>query len=379
MARNPRQSSMRQDLHEAAQHLEEFRQIIENASDAVVTINEHHEVIYLNRAAEEMFGYAREEVLGGDLAPLVPQEHRALHRGYLDRYLATRRARLIGHLAEVQGERRDGARFPMHIALSVAEVGGAPLFTAIMRDLSPEREMAEKVRNTQQLALLGQTVATVSHEIRHPLALIGGFAHQLERENGLSSRGRRKVGIIVEEVARLEQLLNELNDLSRPARYSWRLLDVNEVADRVLELLEPALWAQAQLTVQREADLPPVMADRDRLGQVLLNLLANAVQAGGDDPRVELVLGRGAEGGVEIQVRDHGQGITPEHLAEVFTPFFTTKPRGTGLGLPLARRIVEEHGGALALESTPGQGTRATVNLPPARGGLPPASPPLAN
>ncbi len=354
------------EVQELGQELEKFRQIVENAGDAVVTANENHEVVYMNQAAEKMFGYSRHELLGGDLSPLIPHELRASHRSFLERYIATRVPRLIGHTAELEGERRDGTRFPMSIGFSVAEVDGRLLFTAIMRDLSAERSLAEQVKRSEKLAAVGQLVATVNHEIRTPLSLIGGFARQVLREPSLTKRAQHKLDIIVEEVARLEGLLLDLNDLSRPQNYNWHPVEISEVAAHVVELMAPELAKnQLRLSQQTAPGLPQVVGDKNRLSQVLINLIQNSAHASPPGSEISLEAGPSPLGGVVIKVRDHGSGIAPEDMEKIFNPFFTTKKRGTGLGLPLARRIVAEHGGRLKLDSTPGQGATATITLPP--------------
>jgi PAS domain S-box-containing protein len=353
-------------VQELAQELDLYRRIVETASDAVVTINQNHEVVYMNQAAERLFGYRRSEILGGDLSPLIPSEHRANHRHYVERYVRTRRPRMIGHVAQVEAERRDGTRIPISISFSVAESDDGLLFTAIMRDRSAEQHLVEQVKKAEKLAAVGQIVATVSHEIRTPLALIGGFAGQLMKERGLSERGRRKLAIIVDEVSRLERLLNELNDLSRPQRYEWEELDVGTVADHVRELMGPKLeHDRFRLKVQKPSQLPLVTADRNRLSQVLINLVNNAVQASQPGDEISIHLGPTDDGGVWLEVRDQGQGIPQDHMDRLFEPFFTTKKRGTGLGLPLAKRIVEEHGGTIQVSSQPQKGTCVRVVLPP--------------
>jgi len=152
----PAEDTCLTDLAQVAQELEKFRSIVETAELGVVTINENHEVVYMNAAAEKMFGYGREELMGGDLSPLIPSEHRRGHRNYVERYVRTRRGKLIGHTAELEAERRDGTRFPIHISFSMAEVGGSLLMTAIMRDLSKEAGLEEKVKHSQRLAILGR-------------------------------------------------------------------------------------------------------------------------------------------------------------------------------------------------------------------------------
>jgi PAS domain S-box-containing protein len=369
MAEEPRQADILEDVQELASELETFRQIVETASDAVVTINAQHEVVFMNAAAERMFGYQRREILGGDLLPLIPHELRDHHRGYVERYIRTRQARMIGRTAEMTGERRDGSRFPVSISFSVAEINGRLLFTAILRDLSAQRNLEEQVKRAERLAAVGQMVATVGHEIRTPLMLIGGFARQLQKEAHLGPAARRKVDIIAEEAQRLEGMLNDLKDLSRPQRYEWAELDLGEVVGHVRELMAPEFDKQGlRLAVDIAPGLPPVVGDRNRLSQVLINLLQNALHASPEGAAVEVEVAPTGLGGVLARIRDHGQGIAPEDLERVFEPFFTTKKRGTGLGLPVAKRIVTEHGGRLRIKSTPGQGTTVTMDLPPKPG-----------
>ena len=368
MQPTPEDESRRADLAEVVQELEKFRSIVETAELGVVTINENHEVVYLNPAAERMFGYSRQEIMGGDVSPLIPSEHRERHRHYVERYVRTRRGKMIGHTAELEAERRDGSRFPISISFSVAEVAGALLMTAIVRDKSKEAGLEKEVKQSQRLAILGEMVATVSHEIRSPLTLIGGFARQLERDPGLGDKARNKLAIISKEVERLEAILNELGDLSRPHKYNWQESDLRQVVDHVAELMGPELEeAGARLTVRKDRELPLVMADNDRLSQVLINLINNAVQASGEGAKVEVALLANGDG-VRLEVRDQGGGLEPGHAKDVFTPFFTTKSGGTGLGLPVARRIIQEHGGSIELSNNDRGGATARIILPPAPG-----------
>lgn len=360
-------SSELNDVRVMALELDLYRQILETASDAVVTINENHEVLYMNRAAEDLFGYRREEILGGDLSPLIPSEHRSKHRGYLERYLRTRKARLIGHVAELEVEQKSGKRIPVSIAFNVAQAGDGLVFTAMVRDLSTERSLAKRVRHAEALAAIGVMVATVNHEIKSPLALIGGFASQILREEELSPKGEHKVNIILNEVARLEGVLSELRDLTRPTKLEREEVDLAQVVDHVQELLSDELAEkEISLTVTKQESLPPVMADRDRLSQVLINVLNNAVQASTPGSEIELSLEHDEQKGLTLTVRDCGCGISPEEQKKIFKPFFTTKKSGTGLGLPVSQRIVEEHGGKISLSSQPGEGTTVRVSLPPA-------------
>jgi PAS domain S-box-containing protein len=321
----------------------------------------------MNNAAEKLFGYQRSEILGGDLNILIPQEYRDKHRKFLDEYLKTGHAHMIGTVAEVMIQRQDGAKIPVSISLSggVSE-NGRMLFTAIMRDLSEERSLNQRVQEAEALAAVGKMVATVSHEIKTPLALIGGFTRQVTREPNISEKGRRKLEIVLEEVGRLESLLNEISDLSRPYRYQFEELDMCQESAQVLELMNPSLGEAATgLSLLCNKGVPKVIADKNRLRQVLINLVNNAVQAcAKESPQVEVEVSPWPRGGVILEVRDNGHGIPEEHQKELFTPFFTTKKQGTGLGLPLARRIIRDHGGKIKVVSQVGEGTTVLVALP---------------
>ena len=357
--------SQKLTFRELARELEKFRLILDTASDGFVTINENHEVVYMNAAAQEIFGYSQEELLGHDLNLLIPPEHRDRHREYVDRYLRTGRTRSLDNRVEVEGLRKDGRRFPAGIRFSMADVEEGRLATARIHDLSEQRFLAEKVKLNEKLALVGEMVATVSHEIRTPLTLIGGFAQQVLRSAVCEANENRKLEIIVREVARLETLLQELNQLSRPLDLKMEEVDLMELMDRVTELMESSLReARVVLKFISRPSGVRVFGDRDRLSQVFINLINNAVQASPPGSRLELGISNNARERVEIEIRDQGPGIPEKDLEKIFTPFFTTKAAGTGLGLPVSNRIVGEHDGTLTITSRQGAGTRAVVSLP---------------
>lgn len=356
-----------EQLREAVEELEKFRLIVDTAEDSVITVDENQEVVYMNRAAEKMFGYAQEELLGRDMSPLVPPNLRKSHHSYIERVIKTGRQHTMGHPLQLEARHRDGSKIPVHLTFSVGRVDDQYLFTAILRDLSEKQGLTEKIKQVETLATVGQMVATVGHEVRQPLTSIGGFARQLTKETQLSERAKRKLQIIVDEVARLERMLGELNDLSRPVEYNWDETDVGRMLDDVVEGLAPEITnSGARLSISKDESLRMVMADKDRLGQVVRNLLVNAIQAGGDEPIIGVNVGTGPEGGVRLQVRDKGPGIAEDTLKQVFKPFFTTKKGGTGLGLAVARRIIGDHDGSISLENDPQGGAVATIILPEA-------------
>jgi PAS domain S-box-containing protein len=351
--------------------LEELRQkqeinsgIIHSATDAIVTINEDHVIIGYNQGAEKMFGFTREEALGQDLNIIIPPPYKAEHRDYVRRYVATREARVIGKHVRLSAQRRDGSEFPMSISFSVAEIRDNLYFTGIIRDITEYQEMEDRVLQTERLAAVGNTVTHITHEIKNPLLIIGGFARQLLKVSGWDEKNRRRLTIMAEEVSNLEKMVAEMRDFVRrpPAAKERGRLETR--LSEALELFQDT-FRERQVKVKRveEGPLPELVFDPKLLHQVLLNLFNNALEAmprGGELTVTTRVGGDSAE----IVVADTGEGMTPEVAANVFQPYFTTKAKGTGLGLAISQNIIQEHGGSIEVESTPGQGSAFTIRLP---------------
>ena len=225
-----------------------------------------------------------------------------------------------------------------------------------------QRKANESLRRSERLKSLGEMAAGMAHEVKNPLAAIRSSAQIItERVSGKEAQFAQ---IIVSEVDRLNRVVNEFLDYARPAPLKREPALLSGLLNSCLELLAPVI-KQAGVTIKRAYPQGEhrVSADQNQLRQVFLNLILNAVQAmrtGG-----QMTLGvRQESGSTRVVVRDTGPGIPSDKLRQVFEPFYSTKPGGTGLGLPIAQRIVAEHGGRLVVESKPGEGTTATMILP---------------
>lgn len=340
--------------------------ILESVTDAVVAIDEEHKIVVCNRAAEKMFGYPCSEILGKDVSPLIPAAYRPMHRGYVKRYLSTGVPRVIGRSRECLGQRKNGETFPVEISYSESQTAGHRYFTAVIRDISERKALERKMRFVERLADVGKAVAQVGHEIRKPLMLIGGFARQVARCPALQdeSKDRRKLNIIVEEVQRLETLLNGIRLLTRPSSSSHKqTVLLNDLLRETFELVEPLLQRnRIRLESELSQETLSVYGDADQLKQVFLNVLHNCAEAM-EHGTVQV---SSASSGTVAQVRiaDNGPGIEEEIQAKLFDPFFTTKAEGTGLGLAISENIMHDHGGSIALFSQPQQGTTVILELP---------------
>ncbi len=221
----------------------------------------------------------------------------------------------------------------------------------------------ERLLHSERFAAVGEAAAYVSHEIKNPLMVIGGLAGQVERH--LTDPAHQdKLRIIQVEVKRLESFLGDLRDFLRPVHPLKRPVNLNEIIREVQALMGPAAEDKGVTLEERlDSQLPSIEADPTQLNQVVLNLLKNAVEATG--PNGGIILASGSENGqVWFSIRDTGKGMTPEVRNRIYHPFFTTKEKGTGLGLAVVNKIITDHGGAIDLETAPEAGSTFTVRLP---------------
>ena len=355
-----------------------FETVLAGLPDAVIAVDDALRVVFWNAAAEALTGRSSRRAEGRSLKELLPPD-----------------ASLIRHLAETvrTGESRgegettlltpDGHTVPVSIVT-------APLFdhggtvgaaVAVLRDISRIRELEAEVRRGETLAAAGRMAVGLAHEIRNPLGAIRGAVQLLARELAPGSRFGEYTQVLIQEVDRVNRIIEQLLDLARPVQLRTAPLNLHQLLERVALLAAEGAQAQGVTIVRRyDPSLPPILGDEDRLVQVFHNLVRNAFDAmkGGGrltlSTRISLSpvfakmdLGAGQRSMVEVQVTDEGTGIPARVQAKVFDPFFTTKERGLGLGLALCHRILEEHKGAVRIDSVEGRGTTVTCFLPIAR------------
>lgn len=239
----------------------------------------------------------------------------------------------------------------------------------LRRTLDELRSTQEQLIHSERLATVGAVVARVSHEIRNPLTTIGGFARTLTAHPDEIERVARNANIIVEEVEKLEALLKEMLDFTSPKPPTLEPTDVNRVINGLANVHRGELDAHTvTLELDLAPDLPGVLADRNQLQRVFLNLWQNALQAMddrlADHARLLTVRTRHDEAAVRVTFSDTGRGIARTVVPQIFTPFFTTKPRGTGLGLAVVKKIIDDHQGTIDVQSDHAAGTSFVITLP---------------
>jgi PAS domain S-box-containing protein len=355
--------SQRVQLEERLRRSEaRWRSIIESAVDGIVVIDAHGRIEAFNPAAERLFGHAERDVLGRNVNILMPSPYHEEHDIYLARYLATGVPKIIGIGREVTGLRKDGRTFPLHLSVGEMNVGGERKFTGILHDLSARVHMEEQLREQTSLARLGEMAAVIAHEVKNPLAGVRGAIQVI---GGRLPQDGKDAAMVKEIVARIDALNDLMKDLllfARPPQPRPAPVEVGALVATTAELLsaDPAL---KDVSVKVDGSAPPIVADPDLLKIVFVNLLMNGAHAmkGRGTIRVSLAA---SDSTCQITFTDSGPGIPSDVLEKVFTPFFTTKSRGTGLGLPTAKRLVEAHHGHISIACPPGGGTTVTVRLP---------------
>ncbi len=238
--------------------------------------------------------------------------------------------------------------------------------TLLLQDVSQVKELEQEVRRNERLAALGKMAAGLAHELRNPLSSIKGLTLLLRSKVDGDDEGRKTAGILIQEVERLNRSIGELLDYARPHTLQLEKIEISEVVTKSLMLVSTdAEGAGVSVTTALEKPLY-TLGDRDKLNQVFLNLLLNAIQAleaQEGEKALHLRL-YGDNDRIICSVEDSGVGVARENQTRVFDPYFTTKAEGTGLGLTMSAKIIEEHQGSIELQSSPGHGTVVTVNLP---------------
>jgi signal transduction histidine kinase len=253
-------------------------------------------------------------------------------------------------------------------------------FNQMVKQLRETREEIERLHRTQMsraehFATLGEVATGLAHEIRNPLAGIAGVIEIIGRDLPASSPARAVVKDVRQEIARINHIVTDLLQTARPHPPKVRTSDLNITVEHAVMLgRQQGLAKGIEIALHKDPSLLEIDHDSDQIHQVLLNLLLNAQQAIGSKGKIVVIVERKAATAV-IEVSDNGRGIAPDHLPNIFRPFYTTKGDGTGLGLSLARRIVEDHQGRIDVTSTVGQGTTFAVVLPLQRAAMPASIP----
>jgi PAS domain S-box-containing protein len=369
---------------------EKHRVIVEAANDAVVSMDERGAILLANPATKRIFGYDAVEIVGKPMTVLMPEMMRNLHENGFKRYLATGKRHLNWQGIELSAQRKDGQAFPVEVSFGEMTSDGHKIFTGFIRDISEKKKAEEALRASERslqmtqaelarvsrLTTMGELAASIAHEVNQPLTAVinnGSACLRLLANRNLEPEVlHRALEGIVADGTRASTVLARIRAFIKKEPAERNEFDINEVIQEVLALAGRELY-ENQVLVERQltTDLPRVLADRVQLQQVLLNLIMNGIEAMTaliTRPRLLLVQSRiDASGEVLVAVSDSGPGFDLD-VDRVFTPFFTTKANGLGMGLSISRSLVESHGGRLWATPNSPHGAVFSFTLPAAGG-----------
>lgn len=356
-------------LHEKAQELQRLTEynenILESMDSGILVLDLDSRIVRWNRAMEALYGRPREQVLGRGLDDVFPEPFLEALRGSL----VLGEQQEIANIYKLRLPAADGRTLMVNVSVAPFQVGSGERCGSILilDDVTARVRLEEQLQHSEKMASIGLLAAGVAHEVNTPLTGISSYAQMLRREVDATDPKAELLEKIEKQTFRASKIINSLLNFSRSGGIEFEALDVNKLVGDVLSLLEHQLET-ARVKVRKElaADLPRVRGNENRLQQVFFNLILNARDAMPSGGWLTVAT-RSDEDTVVVEVSDTGVGIKKEHVKRIYDPFFTTKGlgRGTGLGLSVSYGILQEHGGAIFVESAPGKGTTFQVALPP--------------
>jgi two-component system sensor kinase FixL len=360
----------------------EFDALLNAAVDGVIVTDRSGRVLRMNTAAEDMFGYEAAEITGQGVDIIMNARDARAHDRYMDNYLRTGERKIIGIGREVVARHRDGREFPVDLSIGQAKVGEEVRFVGLIRDLTEQKAAEEEaLRQREQMSLasrlttMGEMAAAMAHELNQPLAAISNFTAACQRllkgagnvENQPDiDRALDQIGV---QAHRAAEIIQRIRDFARSREAAREPVDLRGVIADILPLARMDSRAHhTDLRIRLEKDLPMIMADAIQIQQVILNLIRNGIDAMEKTPEKQRRLDVRAwledAKNVRVSVTDRGTGVADESRDSLFTPFFTTKSSGMGLGLAISRSIIKAHGGKLSHFNNPVAGATFYLILP---------------
>jgi PAS domain S-box-containing protein len=343
-----------------------YHEYFKAASESLIMVDRKGYILEVNSKTEQLFGYHQDELLGQLVELLLPEKVRARHRTHREIYFTSPRTRSMGTGQNLAGRRKDGSEFPVEVTLTYAkETERGDLVIAAVGDITERLALEREARRRETMTSLGTIAAGIAHDLNNPLQVIRSRTELLlDSPETMSAQTKEDLTAIQRQAERAGRIVQEFLELSRQGVKMRSPVDINEVTERALLLIgEQMRGAGISIKTNLAKDLPTVVGDATSLDRVLINLLSNALDAMPQGGSVTITSGELSDrpGWLYLSVADTGQGIAPEDLLKVFDLLYSTKTGGTGLGLWLSRRLMQDHNGALEVHSALGNGTTFTI------------------
>jgi len=341
-----------------------YQQATDNAPVAIFTVDhECGRILDASKVAEKLVGYSRGEMTGMCIWDLLPSGERAR----AIRVFEESRQRGHSNREDLHLQTRDGEAVPVFFNAGLIEYGHHHFFLIICVDISDRKRLESQLIQSEKMAAIGQLAAGIAHEIRNPLGIITNALYDLEEIVDANNREvAEDLRIAKEEMGRVQAVINTLLEFSRESRAELEVVDINDLLRKTLQLMHKSLQNSEVRVITEFGALSTCMANQNALRQIFLNLITNAVQAMPRGGELRLRTAPLLDGRVQLEFSDTGVGIPPEHLKDIFNPFFTTKDpgQGTGLGLSVVHSVVRRYKGDIRVESQVDRGTTFTIEFP---------------
>ena len=325
--------------------------------DPIVIHDEKGRIYQVNQGFTETFGWKTEELVG----QTMPQLNKVQLKYLQEQWESVSRGETVREI-ELKNRTKDEKQLDVAISVSAirTEEGRVVALASILRDITEQKQTEEYIRRSEKLSAVGQLAAGVAHEIRNPITVISGFLQLMQQQE---QNTNNHVPVMLSELARINKIISEFLLLAKPGVQKFENVKIRYLIREVVTLLDTsAIMKSISITSEFSIDDTTVECDPDQIKQVLINLLKNSIEAMDDGGQIHIHVFE-KDNMIHIQIKDTGNGIPQEALERIGEPFFTTKPKGTGLGLMICDRIIEHHHGKMDISSVQGKGTTVTINL----------------
>lgn len=342
--------------------------LMEALAEGAVIINSEGQIVYINKRAEELFGYGGEALMGQSLNILLPGRCAEMHAKHVSRYLLNPRVRPMGEQLSLTGKRKDGSEFPVAVSLAFLKKNANTYGLALVTDISSLKKLERELTNRNEE--LDAFAHTVAHDLKSPLQVLNNYCELLlfDREDLNAEELDLTLGEIIKSVDRMSNIVNELLIFSRIKMEEIKTvpLYMEKIIGQVLKRLDHEIKDVHAHIILSER-YPLAMGYGPLIEEVWVNYISNALKYGGNPPRIEIGSSLEKNGYVKFWLKDNGKGINKEQQSCIFlegTRLDHPQIKGHGLGLSIVKRIIEKLGGQVALESTPGKGSVFSFTLP---------------
>ncbi len=343
------------DLQENQQR---YKQVFESSNDGLILWDHHSRIVDINLAAEKLFRLSKKELIGTLLYEPFRAKKQQMQEIIHHINMTLKKSR---YMSTLNFEEKNGESRYIECSSNMNIIEGLNL--TVFKDITDKVAMQEQLRKSETLHVIGELAAGIAHEIRNPMTALKGFIQLLE--GSIKNEHAMYYQVITTELERIDSIINEFLLLAKPQVIRFQEKDINQIMQETIDLLQAhAVLHNVQFVTSLEGDLPSIFCEPNQLKKVFINLIKNAIEVMPNGGSISVIVKKMKDHQIYISIQDEGMGISKEKMKKLGEPFYTTKERGTGLGLMVSYKIIEEHKGTIRIESEEGKGTVFHILLP---------------